>query len=735
VLSAKKKRSRSSSRKRSRSRVRQKKPVNLNPNSKAFLPSSCRPPEKKPVIEREMEEKYEKMSPEPEKFKDSFNDYDEFCKENDPEDILPDPEKVIDNSFEPREYARTLKKLDQNANSRGSDFHELYLLGFNEKPDASSTFSPKAFAKKSYFLSPRLKNSKTNNRTDAVRSLFESSGEDLSRGYRKYSLEELSTEPKQERKSKRAVAKSDEMFEMKIKNPSVNAKMESFGSEKQKNDPESYYVMEPDGRPVSSIYSETLQHDKETRKTRLGLDADSEDTEHKNSTKHQESSCWSTNLCENNLIYVLTFLCAINFSIVLPTMYDTMHNSAKVSEISSIYLFALGGWSVLEFCSSLVFGCFDCQKNLISILYISTSSLLLGNLVYTFGTNKPNMSLMVFGRILCGVGGAVMNVSYAHFTKQKRGTATFLRFCTIFGFIIGPALGLLLSQATINIGKKVISRAAIGPFIIIICLLCILSFLITRSCFHVVAAANIQSPENDSRYLNNGILGFSNSVAVSTDQTGYITDQSLPLIIIYVLLQITFWSFEAAFLPLSDVDTLYSNGLELYIFSFMTVMVIISYWIYRTALEQVSCDLCIFACMLTMAIGCFTLTKFDEAMHDWQLFSSCAFLVLGFTIGTLHITSTLMQTSEIESESTGRNSAIIFSVTSLGRVGGNYFGIIILQSFQTINFLSHLSGFILLFSAIGFHFLLQSQRTKEERFNRSRRPTPTMSSPYYRILL
>ena len=181
--------------------------------------------------------------------------------------------------------------------------------------------------------------------------------------------------------------------------------------------------------------------------------------------------------------------------------------------------------------------------------------------------------------------------------------------------------------------------------------------------------------------------------------------QAFILWFLYCTAVFTFWSFEAAILPIGgstgnsgkwwNTQTLYSMFVFIgvvYLLSFMANRYIADWFRIRKGKRVI-------ASLLLMVIGAMFLTdlglnsesgKEDEDIPPtWQVVLATPFLTLGFCIATLQLPAMYCKLVGASMGDLGIRMSWFFALASIGMLAGPVYGFIVIDTFGTINFVAH----------------------------------------------
>lgn len=421
----------------------------------------------------------------------------------------------------------------------------------------------------------------------------------------------------------------------------------------------------------------------------------------------EESASLNAHSSKLGSLFILSFLVAVDFSMVLPGMYPMIK---EFEETANMYGIVFTAYSVGQIISALILGYCCALKSMKSILIVETLFLIAGNALYCAAAKGPLKWLLVAGRGLCGIGGGISIFGYSHLAKfsskpERASRFALFRLVEILGSVVAPALGALSVKCSFLFFGHVTEYNV--PALIMIFLLSI--FLIFLS------LERLWKRQRRWRIVDMFARSLDEEIQLDsrTHSYGSFSDSGTPreiwsLGLIFLAMVIPFWAFLASFIPLAtDKDwSLLSNY---YLFVYIGILSLVTFAGYKWARPDVNSTRLLLSCLLVMLLGAVGLTDFlhvgDSELPTWQLYTAATLLVAGFCIGTVQLPSMFARFSAPSLPMLASKTSRWFALVSSGRWIGSIWGALA-YDWSGMNLISHSCAVVLVLGLlVGFCFL------------------------------
>ncbi|ETO32498.1 hypothetical protein RFI_04614 [Reticulomyxa filosa] len=174
----------------------------------------------------------------------------------------------------------------------------------------------------------------------------------------------------------------------------------------------------------------------------------------------------------------------------------------------------------------------------------------------------------------------------------------------------------------------------------------------------------------------------------------FCSKQALLLWFWYTTIVFSFWSFEAAILPIGGSKGSDWSKRELYgIFTFIGVIYVLSFSFNKWLMNKlhITKEKRIIGSLLLMTVGCLWLTPFTNSIDisPWQVIIASPFLTSGFCVATIQISSMYCKLVGHTVGDLGVRMSWFFAFASFGFLSGPVYGYLLIRHFGTVNFVSH----------------------------------------------
>jgi len=379
-------------------------------------------------------------------------------------------------------------------------------------------------------------------------------------------------------------------------------------------------------------------------------------------------------------IFTLVFLASVDFSLILPSLLPLVHH---LGGGLTWYCAVFASYSAAQFLSSLFVTYLYTNKPVKSLVVASTILIITGNAIYLAPATTANLWLLVFARVLSGLGGGSAVFAFSHVACHSPSTSrpnrvALLRMVEVVGGFVAPALGVVFAHFDFLFFENVneFNVCALAMVVLSGCYLLFLlaeALLSSRPGWPVVALFNRSMDEENE--TEQQLEEFNRFYAAISDERR-VSWRCAMLAVLFALVA-AFWAFLSSFLPYASDDS-WSLVSHYMLFFFVSAMCVLSFVAIRVARLELHSWRLLTAALVSMAAGAICLidlTPGSPDLPDFQLYLASGFLSVGFAVATVQVPAMYARLAalELSSWSMGGFSSF-FAIASLAKVAGPIWG-------------------------------------------------------------
>lgn len=332
---------------------------------------------------------------------------------------------------------------------------------------------------------------------------------------------------------------------------------------------------------------------------------------------------------------------------------------------------------------------------------------------------------MLIGRSICGIGSCILIIGFAHVTRyseydSRENRVLHLRFVIALGTIIGPLIGSLISIKSLNLWNFMNTNNS-GSFLVF-CLS--VAYLMAMMIFMLMKY--LRDKKEKSGMITHSQWGRTDSEsydAFTTQQKTFeinstldwhshklYSKQAFLIWFLYTTAVFSFWSFEAAIIPIGEQNSNMSNQQIYGFFIFIGICYILSFAINKYLLIRwldIIPEKRVLIALLLMVIGSLFLTSFGfhsnvnaKNIAVWQIIVATPFLTSGFCISTVQLAVLYVKLVGHSVDELGLRMSWFFALASFGLLSGPVVGFILIDTFGSVDIVAHVSALLLIFAIV-----------------------------------